>query len=516
MKTRHTSPATSDFIGKAALTALILALIALSLTAPLICASERPAAADAARLRGVHDKLLATYAAERKWFSNTPIASLPYSKMPVSLTDFYSHLATMLEGAGVKSLLDEGIPERMPLALRAKILNDYGFWLSKTNDPKMAIPVLQKVVGLAPDRVVAWLNLADAIRSSLGLAVTWEQKADLAKIGLQAYSSYQRLTAKHLPGAEDFELLYANPTVGRDVCSYVAAFYTQGRQAELWGYPDPVDVAGDGKLRHVYIFDEGTAHLPVILASTKEIPEEDRLVESFNEGEVNFDRTDRSQIEKNGSWPELHMLPFRNGYYLVYQEDGGPIAIVKPNAGTVCRFRRSFTSKLTENQAPAICREAIDGKIFDKIPDESLPNEDITVDEQSGLPNGGGLPHFQRYSDVSLDPRGPPGRIGYYEFASGAGSGCDLNGIAFLDGNRLEKSRRAKALAEAQERLKDCRGSTVSLIQARGQNLIEWKGGWALERAVPPRTLLRLVGEKIEPLCRVEQRPTYSADTTAQ
>jgi len=69
-------------------------------------------------------------------------------------------------------------------------------------------------------------------------------------------------------------------------------------------------------LRHVYIFDEGTAHIPVILASTKEIPEEGRLVESFNEGEVNFDRTDRSQSE-NGSWPELHMLPFRNGYYLV-------------------------------------------------------------------------------------------------------------------------------------------------------------------------------------------------------
>lgn len=128
-------------------------------------------------------------------------------------------------------------------------------------------------------------------------------------------------------------------------------------------------------MRHVYFFDEGTAPIPVILASTKEIPEEDRLVESFNEGEVNFKRTDRSQFE-NGSWPELHMLPFRNGYYLVYQEDGGPVAIVKPNAGTVCRFKRSFTSELTENQAPAICREVVDGKIFDKIPDKPLPSED--------------------------------------------------------------------------------------------------------------------------------------------
>jgi hypothetical protein len=503
---------TFGFTGKAALTALTLVLTALSGTGPRILASERLAAVDAARLRDVHDKLLATYAVDRKRFSETPIASLPYSKVPVSLADFYSHLATMLEEAGVKSLLDEGMPERMPLALRAEILNDYGFWLSKTNDPKKAIPILQKVVGLAPERVVAWLNLADAVRSSLALAVTWEEKTDLAKIGLRAYSSYQTLTAKHLPAAEEFEFLYANPTVSRDVCSYVAAFYTRGHQVELWGYPDPVDVAGDGKLRHVYIFDQGTAHIPVILSSTKEIPEEDRLVESFNKDEVDFNRTDPQS--ENGSWPELHMLPFRDGYYLVYQEDGGPVAIVKPNAGTVCRIKRSFTPELTENQVPAICHELVNGKIFDKIPDKPLQSEDITVDEQSGLTKEA---HFQRYSDVSLDPKkGPPGRIGYYEFASGAGAGCDFNGIAFLDGNRLEKSRRAEALAEAQEHIKDCRGSTASLIQAHGENLIEWKGGQALQRAVPPRTLLRLVGEKIEPVCRVEQRPTYSPDTTAQ
>jgi hypothetical protein len=169
-----------------------------------------------------------------------------------------------------------------------------------------------------------------------------------------------------------------------------------------------------------------------------------------------------------------------------------------------------------ENRAPAICREALDGKAFDKIPDNPLPGEEIANDERSGLPSGGGLPHFQRYADVTLDPKGPPGRIGYYEFESGAGPGCGLNGIAFLDGNRLENSRRAKALAEAQEELKDCRGSSASLVRTHGENLIEWKGGHALQREVPPRVLLRLVGEKIETVCRVEQRPTYSPETTAR
>lgn len=511
LKRRYANLAISRFGGKAALGALILVSITLIGAGSRGWALEQPVVADSKHLREVHDELLATYAAERKRFANTPIALLSYSKVPVSLTDFYSHLATMLEDAGVKSLLDENVPERMPRVVRAAILNDYGFWLSKAGNPKSAIPVLQKVTRLDPDRVVSWLNLADVVHSSITRASTWEEKAALATVGLQAYAGYQQRTARRLPAAEEFEFLYANPSIGNDVCTYVAAFYTRGREAELWGYPDPVDIAGDGTLRHVYIFDQGTAHIPVILSSRKEIPEQDRLVESFNKDEVDFDRTDQSQLE-NGSWPELHMLPFRGGYYLVYQEDGGPVAIVKPNAGTVCRFNRSFTPELTENRAPAICREAVDGKIFDKISDKPLPSEEIAVDEQSGLPSLGDRPHFQRYSDVSLDPKGPPGRIGYYEFSSGAGPGCGLNGIAFLDGDRLENSARAKALSEAQENLRDCRGSTVSLIRAHGENLIEWQGGRALQRRVPPRTLLRLVGEKIEPVCRVEQRPTYSRD----
>jgi hypothetical protein len=511
LKRRYANLAISGFGGTAALGALFLVLITLIGAGSRVWASEQPIAADSKHLGDVHDKLIATYAVERKRFANTGLALLSYSKLPVSLTDFYSHLATMLEEAGVKSLLDDNLPERMPRAVRATILNDYGFWLSKTEDPKKAIPVLQKVTGLAPDRVVSWLNLADVVRSAIALASTWEDKEALATIGLQAYAGYRARTARHLPAAAEFEFLYANPSISSDVCSYVAAFYTRGRAAELWGYPDPVDLTGDGKLRHVYIFDQGTAHIPVILSSRKEIPEQDRVVESFNKDEVDFDRTDQPQLE-NGSWPELHMLPFRGGYHLVYQEDGGPVAIVKPNAGTVCRFNRRFTPELTENRAPAICREVVDGKIFNKISDKQLPSEEIAVDEQSGLPSVGDRPHFQRYSDVSLDPKGPPGRIGYYEFSSGAGPGCGLNGIAFLDGNRLENSGRAKALSEAQENLRDCRGSTVSLIRAHGENLIEWKGGRALQRRVPPRTLLRLVGEKIEPVCHVEQRPTYSRD----
>jgi hypothetical protein len=83
LKTRHASPATFDFIGKAALTALILVLITSSGTGPLIWASERPAAVDAARLKGVHDKLLATYASDTSPLSTPTDAKRSSGVIPI-------------------------------------------------------------------------------------------------------------------------------------------------------------------------------------------------------------------------------------------------------------------------------------------------------------------------------------------------------------------------------------------------------------------------------------------------
>jgi hypothetical protein len=464
--------------------------------------ADQPRTADAERLKKVHGRLLVEYPVERRKNLNTP----------TTLARFYLRLTAALEDAGVKELLDDKNAGFAAPATRIAILNDYGFWLSKTSDPRSAIPVLQKVTELAPARAVAQLNLGDTARSALTVAETWDQKNNLATIALQAYSAYQKLASKDAPAAKEFQALHAIGAVGPNVCSYVAAFYNHGRQEEMWGYPDPVDIAGDGKLRHVYIFEQGTAHLPVIFASTNAIPEENKLNEALAGDEVDFERTvDPSSAEDYGSRPELHVLPFGDGYYLVHQEDGGPVAVVKPNAGTVCRFKRSFTPVLVEDHAPAICKEAATGKAFRKIPDQTLSNKEtptIEALDRLHLP-GTGSPDFQRYSDVKLDPMGAPGRIGYYEYNSDSGPGCDSNGVAFLNGQAFEKSARAKALIEAQVQTMDCRGSTAFLVHANGENLVELDGGRVLQRTTPPRTLLRLRGDRFETVCRVEQRATY-------
>jgi hypothetical protein len=485
---------------------VILAMSLVGLTSGAL--SEQPRAFDAGRLRNVHDHLLADYPVERKKYSSTF----------TNLDGFYQRLVTALEAAGVKELVDGPKTGLVSPTIRIAILNDYGFWLNRTRDPRKAIPILQKVLELAPTRAVAELNLGDAARSSLTVAETWAEKGKFITMASQAYAAYQRLAGKEAPAAHEFQALHATPSVNESVCSYVAAFYNFGRQPEMWGYPDPVDIAGDGKLRHVYLLDEGTAHVPVIFASTKAIPDEVRSLEAYKEPpEVDFSLTkDQSGVDDSSAWhDELHVLPFKEGYYVVYQDDDGPVAVVKPNAGTACQFKRNFTPVLAENRAPVICARASAGSKFDKLPRKKAPDPIVSViaSEELGL-SGIDNSHadFEAYSDVKLDPLGAPARLGYFDVDSGAGRGCGESGIAFLGGQGLEKSSRSRAWIEKQAQMLKCHGATAFPVQVNGEFLIEVDDGDAIQRAQPPRSLLRLRGDQFDIVCRVEQRPTYISE----
>jgi len=64
--------------------------------------------------------------------------------------------------------------------------------------------------------------------------------------------------------------------------------------------------------------------------------------------------------------------------------------------------------------------------------------------------------------------------------------------------------------------MSNCRGSNAFLIEAGGQPLIEIDGGVAEQQTKPPRLLVRLNGDKIDKVCNVEQRATYSPAPVAK
>jgi hypothetical protein len=457
--------------------------------------SIAPRTYNAERLRQTHRRLLEQYNEARSRRGSTPENAFA----PIAL---YGQLVALLEDAGVANLLDHrggGLPN----AVRVQILNDYGFWLSRTDSPRTAVPVLSKVVEIDPKRAVAHLNLAEAARASISLAGTWEDKRTLSQTVITAQAAYKRLTGRQASGASEFASFnIANASTG-DVCSYVAAFYNRGRQSEIFGYPDPVDIAGDGRPMHVYIYHQGTANVPGIVASTKEL-EHDEVFFGNPESEVDFAVS--GDREDDLFFREPRVLPFKGAYYVVY-EGPGPYVVVRPNRGRVCQFKPIYSPVLTENHAPAICEQALAGRVFDRVPAEKLPEGEIPPSSQDLVHTNSAT--FDVFSDVVLDPDGGSIRVGYFWIASGAGRGCDVNGVAFLKDRGIEDSPRSRALMDAQKRMMNCGGSTAFLVRAGDENLIEVDGGFPRGRPVLPRILLRLRGENVETACKVDQRVEY-------
>jgi len=290
-----------------------------------------------------------------------------------------------------------------------------------------------------------------------------------------------------------------------EVCSAIASAYNRGEQNKLWGYPDPVDIAADGKLRHVYIVEQGTAHVHSIIASTKPLTPEQR--QNAGDGEVNF----FGSIGQDMSLDTVpRILAFQGAYYVVYEADGGPYDVVKPDAGELCTFKRRYGAVLTENHAPALCAKARDGRQFAKLPTKKLASA-ITVGDASALDLPGPFsPSIARYAKIKLDLAGAPVTVGYFQYESSAGAGCQARGVVLLQGRHIEKTPRNAALLAAQADVTNCRGSDAFLVRAGGQNLIEIDGGAAEQRKTPPRMLLRLRHDTVEKVCNVEQRASFT------
>ncbi len=299
-------------------------------------------------------------------------------------------------------------------------------------------------------------------------------------------------------------------SVAGDVCSYIAAAYNRGDQDKLWGHPNPVDIEGDGKLRYVYIIEQGTAHVHSIVASTTPLSPAEQAAAASSE--VNF-------YGSIGQDMALETMPrifqFKGAYYVVYEGDAGPYDVVKPNIGELCQFKRHYSAVLTEDHAPALCKEVRAGKALKKLSTRELTNE-ITVEDAATLDLPGPFsPTIGRYLKAKLDPTAAPVSVGYFKYDSSAGAGCTASGVVFLHGQDIEKSPRNTALLAAQQNMTNCRGSNAFVVQAAGQSLVEIDGG-AAEQQTMPRLLVRLRGDRIETICHVDQNATYTPQAAAK
>jgi len=104
------------------------------------------------------------------------------------------HLAIeLLEESGIKDNWDKR-PSDMKGSIYVSVLNDYGFFLSETNDRyKDALPILEKVIELDPKRHVAYLNLGDVYAKSLKETSDSTKQMELKQLVFKNYQEYARL-----------------------------------------------------------------------------------------------------------------------------------------------------------------------------------------------------------------------------------------------------------------------------------------------------------------------------------
>ncbi|MHB1528028.1 MAG: tetratricopeptide repeat protein [Acidiferrobacteraceae bacterium] len=457
--------------------------------APLIV-SLTPVPYHPGHLLRVHHRLLVEAAADRR---------LP-GTAPESLSNGlgYQHFVTALQEAGVERLrFHRG---GLPAARRIEILNDYGFWLAHTRNRREAVSILREVVALAPQRAVAWLNLADAARAGMEWAVTWHTKRTLARLATHAYATYGRLVGHPAPAGISWAKLNVGNAPVTNVCRYVADFYTHRRSHQIFaGYFGlgprvlHLDLTGNGTREYVYAYYEGSANVPFILATIRRLSSTQSPYGDAH-SVVRF-----SQHIHPGNFDQPKILPFRGRYYIVYERpDGGPHRVVRPDHGTLCRFASTFTPVLTVNRAPALCARLLAGAHLPKVKTTLLSPSTELLGE-----------HFSREARVILDPRAGPVTVGYFRVISTGGRGCDFRGLALLHGRQLVTNATNTALNTAQNRIRDCQGSSAFLVHTGHAILMEVDGGTEGRHGPPPRALFRLVGDHAETVCHVVERATY-------
>jgi hypothetical protein len=365
-----------------------------------------------------------------------------------------------------------------------------------------AIMVLKQVVHLAPKRAVAWLNLGDSFRAALRRATDWQAKLAYSQQTAAAYRSYVARAGKTVAGVDDF--LTLNPTnAPASVCDYIGAFYSHGRQDEIFGLPDPVDIAGDGRMVHVYVRYGGSAAIPDILATTEKIDPSD-LLGSMTPTEVDFSGGDE---ERRIWFNHIRVVPFRDKYYVVYELDDGPYSVVKPNAGRLCTFRRKLKPSLDVDRLPGTCQRLLSGPPFEPV-----------------LPARGALPPGISSGPVTIAGTvkatladGTPARFGTFTLVPYGGRACTAKGVALIAEDTLEKSPRAEALDDVEKQVPFyCSSSASSLVRVDAEVMVQTTTGTAYEQKPRPHALFRILKDRIEEMCRVNDGVHYVPQAAAR
>jgi tetratricopeptide (TPR) repeat protein len=386
--------------------------------------------------------------------------------------------AEILEAAGINAAVKKK-PQELTDKQYAYILNDYAFFLMQ--DPGRlgdAIDVLRVVIRADPKRVVAYLNLGDALRVHMSEAKNYKDKVAATKEIKRAYTQYKKLSGKSNETIESFLHFNLVDAPQLSICEHIAAYVNAGRFNELLGdgsglYGDStiVDLNGDGKTERVQITYEGTAHYPymqvfdVKLGTAVEISEPDK--------------------DFNGPWADsIGLVPFNGQTYVLHYSMGGyPVLLTAFNEN----FQEQIICRFANEPIETVGEGSEDKKLCAVILKEGHPSYLPFMEEHSVNPQANELieASTEKAGMVDVDNDGKEEPIVAIQYASGAGAGCDYNYFALLNSDRtsLAPGRVRDLLVQMQgleqehfrHPVPSCRGNVTGWFRLSGITYYETK-----------------------------------------
>lgn len=338
--------------------------------------------------------------------------------------------ARQLEMAGVAAALDaplHGIAPRQAAAM----FNDYGYLASASST--VAERALRRAIALDPRRGVAYLNLADALRTNLSRFAAGGGDFTSRLVEIEAlYRSYLSLGGRTTPSIRRF--LRGDPGQGlSDDCEAIAAWTNEDRLTEIVSSA-AFGVPWKGRRLDLWFTTEGTAHVPTYYAFDSA---DDRPL-------AVEDTPDLVQVpEQLWGGDQLGLLTLRGAHYVLHYRDWQhPVAATRLDKAASCRFKVRTKERIGPKATDrAMCAAVQAGTAGPTLKFEGAPTMDYATSSKVWRESG-----MQGTRQVDFANDGALEAVAQMELSSGAGPGCaavffDLlspDGSGFADGPKRD------------------------------------------------------------------------------
>ena len=358
-----------------------------------------------------------------------------YTKIPESDSRKFAALVARLEKAGIAALR-QGAPAGMATVTRASILNDYAYFMRLSGKPVESLDILDRVVGIQPERAVAHLNMAEAYRDSITPNSSIGAIEDVRnKIALH-YRKYQQLTKRSIP--EFDTLVSAHLSKNRPtVCQYLADHVNRGKLDQVTIPPGWMDINNDGKYERTAL-----GHGMGTMGGE---------VWSVYDGNGNSINLTSNESDSGQMTFGVKFTAYAGSYYILNLKNERSAAIQSVEhmtsdnrVETVCSFTQEMVETIAEAKKPGLCKAALEGKLqyvsFDKT-------HGLTIERLGRWASAPGAAAV-----VDIDNDGISENLLEIGYMSSAGRGCDFTYLDMLNAYRsdFENSPKRQLLLSAE------------------------------------------------------------------